>query len=249
MDRKKSYMNLIVPKEQQLKSLKNVTLKIDQIVENEHNVYELVDIEKLESSIIELGLLTPILTKPLTDDKFLLVAGHRRFTAIKNLIEAGELPKDFLIPSTLVSPEEDDIVTRLKLHETNIQTRSLKDMNNDEREKVVSDYMNLITEAKEKGIEIDGKKLKGKTRDLVAERFNIGTYLAQKIINNVKEEGNSKKDNNKKTPTEKTVNDKAISFNKQLKKIYDFIYDFKQEIEDDILEEISKTITDIEDIL
>src|SRR5699024_3855269 len=104
---------------------------------------------------------------------------------------------------------ENEIITRLKLHETNLQTRSLLNMEESEKISVVEDYMNLIDQAKKQGIEVNGKPIKGKTRELVAERFGVSHYTAQKIIRKVKEGGEK----------EKPKKVKSISTVTQLKKI------------------------------
>lgn len=59
-------------------------LRMDKIIENENNNYELNDIEQLSDSIEQLGLLQPLLVKKLPNDMYEIVAGHRRYNAIKN---------------------------------------------------------------------------------------------------------------------------------------------------------------------
>ncbi|MCE2142417.1 chromosome partitioning protein ParB, partial [Streptococcus thermophilus] len=72
-------------------------------------------------------------------------------------------------------------VTRLKLHETNLQTRSLLKMPEEEKIAIIDDYMDILDKAKKQGVQINGKPVKGKTRDLIAERFGISHYTAQKL--------------------------------------------------------------------
>lgn len=138
-----------------------------------------------------------------------MIAGHRRFTAIKKLIEDDKLPSDYEVLSKIIDSSENEIITRLKLHETNLQTRSLLNMEESEKISVVEDYMNLIDQAKKQGIEVNGKPIKGKTRELVAERFGVSHYTAQKIIRKVKEGGEK----------EKPKKVKSVSTVTQLKKI------------------------------
>ena len=245
MEKKKnSYASLMIPMEAQNRYRKNISLEVSQIVENERNVYPITDVEELADSIYRTGLTHPLSTKAIGDGKYLIISGHRRFSAIKHLIEQGLLQSDYEIPSTLVDAEEDDTITTIRLHEANMQTRDLKNLTPEEKELIVSDYLNLLEEAKEKGIKINGKEIKGRKRELVAERFNISEATAGRIISNMKD-----KDAEPKPKKEKTSEDKGKALVKQLKKTYEFLYDFKDEIEDDTLEEIRTYISDIESII
>ena len=49
--------------------------------------------------------------------------------------------------------------------------------------------MDILDKAKKQGLQINGKPVKGKTRDLIAERFGISHYTAQKLIRKAKEQG------------------------------------------------------------
>jgi len=203
------FTDLIKKDEHERKKTNTKNIPVDEIKENENNNYELVDIDKLATSIEELGLLQPLLVKKRGKFEYELIAGHRRFTAIKKLIDNNKLPSDYEVLSKIIDSSENEIITRLKLHETNLQTRSLLNMEESEKISVVEDYMNLIDQAKKQGIEVNGKPIKGKTRELVAERFGVSHYTAQKIIRKVKEGGEK----------EKPKKVKSISTVTQLKKI------------------------------
>ena len=61
-------------------------MKLDQVVEDPINARKaLTGIDELAASIKEIGQLVPILVRPLENNTFLLVAGHRRLAAIKQL--------------------------------------------------------------------------------------------------------------------------------------------------------------------
>lgn len=63
---------------------------VDKLIANELNkVYEVKDIEVLKQGIEQYGLKQP-LTVIRCDDKFKLIAGHRRLTAIKQLFSEGK---------------------------------------------------------------------------------------------------------------------------------------------------------------
>lgn len=143
-----------------------------------------------------------------------MIAGHRRFNAIKKLISENRLPEDYEVLAKKVDEDEDELVTRLKLHETNLQTRSLLKMPEEEKIAIIDDYMDILDKAKKQGVQINGKPVKGKTRDLIAERFGISHYTAQKLIRKAKEQV-GEEEGAKISPQKKTAK-KPIT---QLKKI------------------------------
>lgn len=162
------FTDLMNKDEHKRKKTNTKNIPIEEIKENENNNYDLVDIDKLADSIDELGLLQPILVKQRDKYSYELIAGHRRFNAIKKLISENRLPEDYEVLAKKVDEDEDELVTRLKLHETNLQTRSLLKMPEEEKIAIIDDYMDILDKAKKQGLQINGKPVKGKTRDLIA---------------------------------------------------------------------------------
>jgi Predicted transcriptional regulators len=182
------FTDLMNKDEHKRKKTNTKNIPIDEIKENVNNNYTLVDIENLANSIDELGLLQPLLVKQYDKFSYELIAGHRRFNAIKKLINEKRLPVDYEVLVKKVDDDENELITRLKLHETNLQTRSLLKMSEKEKLAIINDYMDILNKAKKQGLQINGKPIKGKTRDLISERFSISHYTAQKLIRKVKEE-------------------------------------------------------------
>src|SRR4051812_23469447 len=61
---------------------------IDQLVDNPQQPRQHIDengINELAETIARVGLLEPIVIKALDDDKFMIIAGHRRVLACKQL--------------------------------------------------------------------------------------------------------------------------------------------------------------------
>lgn len=218
------FNDLTPAEERQRKNPSTTYIAVDEIKEDENNSYELVDIDELADSINEMGLLQPLLVKKRGKFEYEIVAGHRRFNAIKKLIKDGKLESDYEVHCKKVDPDENDLITRMRLHETNLQTRSLSKMSEKEKLAVVSDYMDIIKKAKKENIKINGESIKGRTRELIAERFGISPRTAQDIITKVKEEEsgegisqeNGEEKPDKKTPT--TV-DKLKKIVKQVEKM------------------------------
>lgn len=182
-----SFMDMVNIEDDEKIRINMYKLDLDKIIENKNNNYELTDIEKLADSIEQLGLLQPLLVKKLANETYEIVAGHRRYNAIKKLISEGRLEQSYEVLCKTIDEDENEIITRLKLHETNLQTRSLLKLPEEEKIAIVEDYMDILKQAKEKGITLNGKSVKGKTRDLIADRFQISARTAQDIINKTKE--------------------------------------------------------------
>lgn len=78
-------------------------LPLDQVHPRKVNAYAITDIERLAESIQRSGLLQPVIVKKDAPDSYQLIAGERRFTAIKYLHEkylsAGDTTKATLFNS------------------------------------------------------------------------------------------------------------------------------------------------------
>ncbi|EPM6858996.1 ParB/Srx family N-terminal domain-containing protein [Enterococcus faecalis] len=182
-----SFMDMVNIEDDEKIRINMYKLSLDKIKENKKNNYELTNIDELADSIEQLGLLQPLLVKELPKGIYEIVAGHRRYNAIKKLVSDGRLEKNYEVLCKTIEEDENEIITRLKLHETNLQTRSLLKLPEEEKIAIVEDYMDILKQAKEKGITLNGKPVKGKTRDLIADRFQISARTAQDIINKTKE--------------------------------------------------------------
>lgn len=60
-------------------------------------------LDALATSILNVGLLNPLVVEPAENGTYYLIAGERRLTAIKTLLERGELPSNFLVSATCLS--------------------------------------------------------------------------------------------------------------------------------------------------
>lgn len=73
------------------------SLPLDQVHPRKVNAYAITDIERLAESIRRSGLLQPVIVKKESDRNFQLIAGERRYTAIKYLhdsyLESGDETK------------------------------------------------------------------------------------------------------------------------------------------------------------
>ena len=222
-------------------------ISFDEIEPNS-NPYPLSDIEDMVESIKMFGLEQNLVVQKKPTGKYLLITGHRRYYAIKSILESDEAESHNHLDSLyckIVSPDTDELTLRFRLHETNISARPLLSMNDEERKKVVSEYMDLIAEARERKLTINGIAIAGKTRDLIAKHFAISSRTAQTIISDVKNEDEDqdspKKEVNEVTPEVKQSQDldkKIIALSKSFEKATDLSSD-----------ELSDYISKVETIL
>ncbi|GAA3267987.1 hypothetical protein GCM10017706_32930 [Lactococcus lactis subsp. hordniae] len=78
-----SFTDIVKTDDDKNKRINVINLTPEELIENKKNNYELSDIEQLADSIEQLGLLQPLLVKKVSSGKYEIVAGHRRFNAIK----------------------------------------------------------------------------------------------------------------------------------------------------------------------
>lgn len=134
------------------KSLEIVELKCSQIKTNEENFFEISNIQELAESIELIGLQQPLVVTK-SSNGYLLIAGHRRFEAIKTL-------NWDTVPCIISSPANSELET-LALIQTNTQTRELSYA---ERVEAVKRTGQALKSLKDKGY-----KFSGRLRDKIAE--------------------------------------------------------------------------------
>lgn len=160
-------------------------LNLKKIKDNEKNIYPIINIEELANSILQFGLSQAIEVKDNGNDTYTIISGHRRKKAFEYLVEQGYKEYNY-IPYTLTNNEEDEIISEIKLHDTNLQTRPLNKMSDLEKIAIIKTYISLIEKAKEKGILINGKEVKGKTREVLADMLDISARTAQTLMTKAK---------------------------------------------------------------
>lgn len=102
-----------------------INVPIKKIIVNKLNPRnDMGDIAGLRKSIVESGLLTPLICRSYKGNgKAELIAGERRFMAITEAIKDGELPKDYEVP-VLMREATDEETSRFMLIE-NLQRKDL----------------------------------------------------------------------------------------------------------------------------
>lgn len=140
---------------------RTIQININDIEPSPNNFYS-VDDEKLidlKNSIEILGLQQNLVVRK-RGGKYQIIAGHRRYLAMKKLYEEGNLSFEY-IPCKV--EEDDHIRNELKLLMTNSTTRELSDW---EKITQANKLKELLTEYKKK------EKLPGRVRDIIADILN-----------------------------------------------------------------------------
>ena len=179
-------------------------ISIDNIIPNEDNVYPISELDELVNSICTIGLEQNLVVKETSDpDKYILITGHRRLAAINRILESNIECKEKIINEIknpmccVISKDEsgtqntdsDKLIAHYRLHETNINTRKMSDS---ELLICIEDYVNTVKQLKEKHILINGKEIKGETRELVAKRFGLSSGKTQQALAVMKADDNIK---------------------------------------------------------
>ena len=159
---------------------KTVQINIKDLVASPNNFYS-VDEERLsdlKDSIELLGLQQNLVVKKIKD-KYEIIAGHRRYLALKALYKEGKEKFEY-VPCKI--EEEDYIKNELRLLMTNSTARELTDWEKVNQAKVLKE---LLTEYKKR------EKLPGRIREIVADILNTSqTQIArmESISNNLIDE-------------------------------------------------------------
>ena len=158
-----------------LNTMEVLQIRCSDIQINNQNFFEVANIEELADSIDLVGLQQPLVVTK-TDIGYLLIAGHRRFEAVKSL--------GWDTVPCIVSKPINNELEMLALIQTNTQTRELSYI---ERMEAVKRTEEILLSLKEKGY-----KFSGRFRDRIGEVVNEnGTEIArmQAIDKNLTQEG------------------------------------------------------------
>jgi|GEM_PF-594050 len=146
-----------------------VRLPLDDIDRNENNKQSINDIEELAESIRTGGLRQPIEVLKMPNGRYKLTAGERRYSAF--VLLRDENPAYSTIPATITNvasvdlPISDALKEKYIIAVTNMERRNETDA---DRYDLFQIYKEVFTEARKNGYEV-----KGRVRDLIAERMNI----------------------------------------------------------------------------
>lgn len=165
-------------KEESIPKFRTIQINIDDLIPSSNNFYSVEEegIKELKDSIELLGLQQNLVVKKISNSKYEIIAGHRRYISMKKLYEEGNLNFKY-IPCKV--EEEDDIKNELSLIITNSTTRELTDW---EKIHQANKIKELLIEYKKR------EKIPGRVRDIIANILNVSaTQIArmESVSNNL----------------------------------------------------------------
>lgn len=150
-------------------------IAIEKIKESMDNFYSLSDIEILAEDIERQGLKHNLVVVEDVDipDTYFIKSGHRRFTAIKQLIRDGKYTSKY-VPCLVdgIKSKDENILDLIMLNAT---TRVMSDAELFKQYEVLKETLERL--------KADGVKIKGRLRDKVAEALNVSSAQVGKIEN------------------------------------------------------------------
>ena len=148
-------------------------IDIDLIEPNKNNFYEISEIEALADDIERQGLMTALVVLEQNGGKYELISGHRRLAALKSLIADGRR-RNGKVPC-FIKGAKPNTETELDLIMLNATQRKYSDAD------TMREYDELTRIFKE--LEAEGKTIKGRIRDRIAEALNVSPAQVGKLDN------------------------------------------------------------------
>ena len=150
-------------------------IEIGKIKESMDNFYSLSDIEILAEDIERQGLKHNLVVVEDSNepDTYYIKSGHRRFTAIKQLVREGKYSSKYVPCLVDGSKTKDENI--LDLIMLNATTRVMTDAELYKQYEVLKETLERL--------KADGMKVKGRIRDKVAEALNVSSAQVGKIEN------------------------------------------------------------------
>ncbi|HBG7829241.1 ParB N-terminal domain-containing protein [Clostridioides difficile] len=161
------------------------SISVYDLVPSKDNFYSVEDIEDLKSSIEMFGVKQSLLVKENKDNKYTIIAGHRRRLAVLKLLEENKENEKFKMMPCMIE-KVTGIREKILLITTNSTARELTDF---EKMKQAVEMKKLLEELRAE------EDIKGKTRDLVAKMLNTSAgqiarleNISKKLMPNLKNE-------------------------------------------------------------
>lgn len=178
--------NTDVKQKEKSVKFKTILVDINDLIPSDNNFYSIDEegIIELKNSIEVFGIQQNLVVKKIENDKYEIIAGHRRHLALKELVEEG---KDvFRYAPCKIETEEEDLRSKLLLLITNSTARQLTEW---EKTQQAEKLRELLIEYKKQ------EKLPGRVREIVADILNVATSkvarmesISRNLSENLKEE-------------------------------------------------------------
>lgn len=152
-------------------------ISINKIYSNAKNFYSMPDIEQLAQDIYAVGLLEnlTVVYAPSESGDYRLIAGERRWRALKLLTEQGHKEFEFVSCQVKTPAEENEEIVQLIIANT-YRNKTVKDILEEEQK-----LKETLQRMKKDGLTLQGYKLdSGRLRDIIADMLKMPiTKIAQ----------------------------------------------------------------------
>ena len=152
-------------------------IPVKSLIENPDNFYSVGDVEELKNSIIAAGgVRQNLIVEPMDDGKYMIISGHRRCKAVRELLQANTIGIADTLPCEVST---DHYGNQMLLIATNSTARDLTAWERVEQYKQLNSLFKYgITTNK-----INGRKREAIAKTLHESNTNIARYSA--ILNNL----------------------------------------------------------------
>lgn len=141
-------------------------ISVFDLVESKENFYSTDDIEELKHSIELFGIKQNLNVKKIKDNKYKVISGHRRRLATLELVNEGKKEYEFLPCS--VETDLEELEEKLLLIMSNSTIREISDYEKMLQAMGIKEIFENFDFKKR-------KKLKGRTREIIADMLEIST--------------------------------------------------------------------------
>lgn len=153
-------------------------ISINKIYSNAKNFYSMPDIEQLAQDIYAVGLLEnlTVVYAPSEYGDYRLIAGERRWRALKLLVEQGHKEFEFVSCQVKTPAEENEEIVQLIIANT-YRNKTAKDILEEEQR-----LKETLQKMKKDGLTLQGYKLdSGRLRDIIADMLKMPTTKIAQI--------------------------------------------------------------------
>ena len=184
------------PVNQKLEKTNILKIDIDDIYPNEMNIMSTEDIDELAGSIKKDGLINPLKVYKNNDGSYELLGGHRRWLAIKKIVDEDD-DFDPEVNCIVLSRPEDKLREQMQI----IQDNAQRDMTTEDKKKLFQKLNDIFDTAETEGnYAITGGQTKS---DWISVNLGVSQRTVQRWI----KEAQTKKDApEEEKPAEKTEN-------------------------------------------
>ena len=151
-------------------------IDIDKIIPDPENFYELSDIDALAENISLFGLRQPLRVREQPDGTYMIVSGHRRYTALKKIIGEDGLEDLREVPCIVEAAGDNPALKQLALIYDNMDNRKISS----------ADFARQVEQVEKLLYQLqqDGYDFPGRMRDHVSEicKASAGKIARMKYI-------------------------------------------------------------------